>query len=158
MDANVYMATCHLGRGLFAKRAFLRGEEIFVLKGTVINFKQAQAKGDAEANPVQIGDDEYLDVLPPGMYLNHSCNPNAGIIHDRVLIALRDIAADEEVCIDYSTTMEENSWTMACRCDDVDCRGIITDFRLIPEEMQRKYLALGIVQGFIHRRYELARD
>ena len=149
MELNVYIAGCELGQGVFAKRHVAKGEEFLVLEGTIISFAETQRKGQTEANPVQIGDDQYLDVLPPGMYLNHSCNPNTGIVRDRIMMALCDIAVGEEVRIDYSTTMQENSWTMACRCGETICRGLITDFRLIPVTVQRRYLDLGIVQDFI---------
>jgi len=151
MELNVYIAECGLGKGVFAKRAIPKGDEFLALDGEIISFEEVRKRGEAEGNPIQIEDDQYLDVVSPGVYLNHSCNPNTGIVRDRILIALRDIAAEEEVRIDYSTTMQENSWTMECRCGDKACRGIITDFRLMPEEIQRKYLDLSIVQNFICR-------
>ena len=155
MEPSVYIEGCELGQGVFAKRYIAEGEEFLVLEGGIISFKETQRKGETEANPVQIGDDEYLDVIPPGRYLNHSCNPNAGIVRDRILVALQDIAAGEEVRIDYSTTMQEDSWTMACRCGKQDCRGNITDFRLLPKALQERYLALGIVQKFISSAHSL---
>ena len=158
MESRVHVADCELGKGVFAKRTISRGEEFLELEGKVITFEEAREKGEAEANPVQIGNDQYLDVIPPGMYLNHSCNPNAGVVRDKVLIALRDIGEGEEVRIDYSTTMHENSWKMACRCGEKGCRKIVTDFQLLPEETQHKYLRLGVVQDFICRKYKPMND
>jgi len=148
-DSFVYVAPCELGKGVFAKKAIAQGEEFLVLEGEVISFEEVRKRGEAEGNPIQIGDDHYLDVVSPGVYLNHSCNPNTGIVRDHVLMALRDITAGEEVRIDYSTTMQENSWTMECRCGDQDCRGKITDFRLLPKAVRERYLARGVVQTFI---------
>ncbi len=37
------------------------------------------------------------------MYMNHSCDPNAGIINDRKLVASKDIHKGGEITIDYST-------------------------------------------------------
>jgi SET domain-containing protein len=149
MNAAVYVALCEFGNGVFANRAFMAGEEILVLEGRNISFAETQERGEAESHPVQIGADCYIDVSAPAKFLNHSCNPNAGLIHDRVLVALRDIRGREEIRFDYSTTMEENSWVMTCRCGDPHCRGTVTDFRLLPSSTKQDYIRRGIVQKFI---------
>lgn len=84
--------------------------------------------------------------------MNHSCNPNCGI-RNGVLVALRNIIEGEEIAYDYSTTMDERYWTMACRCGAAACRGIVDDFRTLPEELRRQYLSLGIVMPFIAEQY-----
>jgi len=49
--------------------------------------------------------------------LNHSCEPNTGFAgNDPVLYALRDIAAGEELAWDYSTSISEKGWSLACLC------------------------------------------
>jgi hypothetical protein len=149
MDTTVDVRDCSLGKGVFAKNDFREGERIFTLTGRVITFAQSTEMGEREANLVQIDHDRYIDPESPGRYLNHSCHPNAGVVNGYDLIALRPISKDEEVRIDYSTTMQENHWTMECRCGEKACRRVITDFRLIPPDTQRRYLALGIVQNFI---------
>ena len=151
MEPSVYTAECDLGRGVFAKRDLAEGEHILVIEGKIISFEDTLQKQATEANPIQVGHDRYIDVVPPGMYLNHSCAPNAGIVDDRILVALCDIAAGTEVRIDYSTTMQENSWTMICLCGNASCRGIVRDFRLLPASLQERYLSWGIVQNFIRR-------
>ena len=92
-----------------------------------------------------------LLVGEPDRYLNHSCDPNAGIVDNRRLVAIRAIAAGEEIRFDYSTTMAEDFWTLECRCGSPLCRGTVTDFRLLPSEVKQRYLELGVVQGFIAR-------
>ena len=148
-ESAVFVQTCELGRGLFAARTFASGERILEFGGPVITLVQTAAKGEAEANPLQFDHDRYFDIGPPAVFLNHSCAPNTGIIEQRWLVALRDIAAGEELRFDYSTTMHENRWTMQCRCGEAGCRGLVTDFRLLPPGVQRRYLQLGIVQPFI---------
>ena len=94
---------------------------------------------------------EHVQLDPPGVFLNHSCVPNTGVTDDRWLVALHEIAPGEELRYDYSTTMHENRWTMACRCGATDCRGLVTDFRLLSPVRQQHYLRLGVVQPFIVR-------
>jgi len=152
----VFVAQCDLGRGLFAGRAFATGEAILRFEGPVITLADAIAKGDDQSNPLQIGDTLYLDIQPPGVFANHSCDPNTGITDDRVLVALRPIAVGEELRYDYSTTMWEGIWTMQCRCGSPKCRGVIDDFPELPAELRAAYLRLGVVQGFIVRRLRAA--
>jgi hypothetical protein len=69
--------------------------------------------------------------------------------------ALRPIARGEEILYDYSTTMSEQRWTMQCQCGAPSCRGIIADFHDLPAELQRRYLAMRIVQPFIVAEWRL---
>src|SRR5207247_401334 len=89
-----------------------------------------------------------------GVLVNHSCEPNSGIINDYYLIALEDIPANVEIRYDYSTTMDEDSFTMECRCMKSECRRYVSDFKTLSEETKRKYLSLGIVMSFIANQYQ----
>ena len=65
------------------------------------------------------------------------------------MFALKKIKAGEELLWDYSTSMLERHWTMECACGENTCRKIITDFDLLPTELQLKYLQVNIVLPFI---------
>jgi len=147
--SKVYVGDCPNGKGVFAAVALAKGEIIFTFAGRVISLEEVMAKGEQQSNPIQIDTQNYLDVESPGVFINHSCDPNAGIVNDSVLIALRDIPQGEEICFDYSTSMSENLWTMDCRCRTGKCRGMIKDFHYLPPELKADYLELGIVQSFI---------
>lgn len=140
---------CGLGRGLFADHSYKAGDEILRFEGPTIPAHVVASMGDEECYMIQIGTDLYLEPQAPGRYTNHSCKPNAAIKDDYRLIALCDIAADEQICFDYSTTMSEDNWTMECRCGAPNCRGIVRDFGELPSELQRHYLDLNVVQSFI---------
>jgi hypothetical protein len=58
----------------------------------------------------------------------------------------------EEIRYDYSTTMDEKSFTMACRCGAPECRQVVEDFAELPAGIQQYYLSRGLVMGFIARR------
>ena len=145
----VYVAECALGRGVFAGRDFQEGEFLFGFTGPVISLAQAINKGDAEGNVLQIGPRTYIDLEPPGVFANHSCEPNAGVRDLVSGYALRPIARGEEILYDYSTTMSEKRWSMQCRCRTPSCRDMIGDFHDLPSELQGRYLSMGIVQPFI---------
>jgi hypothetical protein len=154
----VYVADGDLGKGLFAKRRIQRGELIHVFKGPIIGFEEAVSKGDKECYPLQIAHGKYIDLLEPGCYANHSCEPNAGVKdlgegRTVQLIAIKDIPANTEIRYDYSTTMDEDYFTMPCLCHSQICRGRVTDFKLLPEPVREEYLSGRIVMEFIARQY-----
>jgi hypothetical protein len=68
-------------------------------------------------------DSEYDGVL---MRINHSCEPNVGMGGNVLLVAMRDIAAGEELTIDYALFLSDTGFAMDCRCRTAACRGIVT--------------------------------
>ena len=147
-----YLDTCNVGFGVFANRDLARGETILFFTGPIIDFAETKRRGPKECMAIQIEPDLYLDTQAPGVFVNHSCSPNAGIRDDARLVALRKIPKGEEIRFDYSTTMEEQSFTMNCLCGAPNCRRIVTDFSLLPGQVKTRYMALRIVMGFIHHR------
>ncbi|MBS1787584.1 MAG: SET domain-containing protein-lysine N-methyltransferase [Acidobacteria bacterium] len=152
----VYVGNCDLGRGLFAGRNFEQSEGILRFRCPIISLAEVLARGKYQSNPIQVGNAEYVDIGPPGVFANHSCDPNAGIINNLDLIALRAIQQGEEIQYDYSTTMWEGFWTMSCLCNSLRCRKIVRDFPELPVELQTEYLRLGIVQSFIVQRLAIS--
>jgi uncharacterized protein len=146
---NVVVGRSAVGRGVFAGRYFEPGQPILTFGGPVLAASEMLALGPDRAYALQIGTGEFLHLIPPGRYLNHSCDPNAGIADERVLIALRAIVPGEEIRFDYSTAMREDHWTMECRCGEYLCRRVVLDFHHLPPITQNRYLQLGIVQRFI---------
>ncbi|MEO6922564.1 MAG: SET domain-containing protein-lysine N-methyltransferase [Acidobacteriaceae bacterium] len=73
------------------------------------------------------GDDgDVIDGFAPSMFLNHSCNPNCetdetkGRVH---IIAIRDIAAGEELVYEYNLYDSEIDDSADCYCGAPQCRG-----------------------------------
>lgn len=146
--AYVEIANCRHGKGLFATRTFTVGEKILRFSGKKISFADAVAKGDRECDPMQIAEATYLDLEPPGVFVNHSCQPNSGV-QNFCLVAIQKISCGEEIVYDYSTTMDERSWTMECDCRTPNCRNLIGDFLALPVELMRKYIEKKLVPDFI---------
>lgn len=148
---SLEIAPCPLGYGLFAMRSFRPGDLILRLFGPRFGREDPIHFTQNGANLLQTGQRSYILLDPPGVFANHSCEPNAGVMANRRLVAIRPIAVGQEIRYDYSTTMDEDFWTMACHCGASTCRGVVTDFRLLPPETKERYLALGVVQRFIAR-------
>lgn len=157
MAEKIYISESPFGRGVFAKVAIQPFETLFYLTGRLINFREAHTKHEGEYS-VQIGVDRYVDPTSPVRFMNHSCAPNAGFMDEIRLVTLTSIAAGEEICFDYSTTMLERSWELECECGAPKCRGRIQDFDLLPLSLQTHYLRLGIVQDFIVNEIESVKE
>lgn len=71
--------------------------------------------------------------------LNHSCNPNGGVLGQITFVAIRDIAAGAELTLDYAMIDANPAEHMICSCGARECRKNITgsDWRL--PELQRRY-------------------
>ena len=149
--ARCRIARCRFGLGVFAARDILPGEAILAIEGPQIDFAETTRRGPQECMAIQIGPDLYIDTQPPAVWVNHSCDPNCGIKGDRQLTALRAIRKGEEICYDYSTTMEEASFTMGCLCGAPTCRKVVRDFSTLPRELRRHYVSHGVVMSFILR-------
>lgn len=112
------------GRGVFALRPIPAGTRVLPIAGRVL--PSDQLTDDLLA--MQIGPDLWLcsDGSSLDDRINHSCDPNLGFLHgDPVLYALRDVAAGEEVTWDYSTSIAEAGWSLACACESANCRGVV---------------------------------
>ena len=133
------------GRGLFANTAIAGGEVVCVKAGHLLSkARLTELKSVANEANLQIADDlflapvieaEFEDVM---MFLNHSCEPNTGIQGQIVFVTMRDVAAGEELTIDYAT-IDHDSEPMACRCGAAGCRQLITGQDWQQPELQQKY-------------------
>lgn len=121
-------------------------------EGTGILFVDGDVVECPDRYSVQIGPNQHVgagDVgetdgssgRRPWRFLNHSCRPNA-VLRGRVLVALRAIAAGEDVTFDY----EANEYAMAepflCNCGAPACRGWIRGYRHLSPEQRRSLAPL----------------
>ncbi len=137
------------GLGVFAVRPLDPGDRLFQFHGRRISFVEAVAKGEEESYALQVGRNMYVDLDPLGCLVNHSCEPNAGLLANGWLLARRRIRPGDELRYDYSTTMNEDYWTMPCDCGSAVCRGVVRDFKTLPLMLRRAYCREGIVQSHI---------
>ncbi len=148
------MGHSHLGLAVFAKRNFKKGERITRFIGDIISKSELpEDYSGREDQFVQIGQNEFMG--PSGRvddYINHSCDPNSGLVfsdEDIILVAIRDIKIGEEINWDYSTTMSGLDWSMHCECRSENCRKKVAGFETIPQEQVRKYADLGILPEYV---------
>jgi len=137
------------GKGLFATVDIPKNTIVTRVTGRRMNFAETIALEEKESHTLQTGPDQYILCEPPFLYSNHSCDPNCGLTPNLEMITLEPIKKGQELFWDYSTSMLERHWTMRCSCGSANCRGIITDFDLLPQELQTSYIHRNIVLPFI---------
>jgi hypothetical protein len=148
MHAKLFVAECDVGKGVFAAQRFHTGDRILRFVGARVDRNDPIQNSVDGANLLQVGGESYILPRPKGLFVNHSCSPNAGVRGTRTLVAIRPIEPGEEIRFDYSTTMDEDMWTMDCLCGHSNCRRVIGDFKRLPERVRAHYVALGIVPAF----------
>lgn len=144
------------GKGVFARKEFKAGEKILQFRGRIYTRQDYLSKVNPEkCHYMQIDTDLFLGpTTSPDNFVNHCCEPNSGLkIHKgkAFLVAIRNIAIEEEITFDYSTSMAEDHWEMDCACGVPSCRTRVRDFKYLPLALQQHYIELGIVPDFVIR-------
>jgi uncharacterized protein len=136
------------GKGLFATGPIAAGTTIARLGGRLVSRTalEGMLAGAAhrENHPyidclsVEEGIDLVLDD-PRLHFGNHSCDPNMWHVGAYALVARRDIAAGDEIVVDYGTQTDSPHFTMPCRCGSALCRGMVTGLDWRRFELQTRY-------------------
>jgi SET domain-containing protein len=140
------------GNGVFALRAFRKGEFIFRRRHgrTISNADIRSLSREDRRHLCELDFKSSAVLLPPGSYLNHSCDPNAMRSGVKVF-AWRDIRPGEEITIDYRLNAFGGRRSK-CLCGSVPCGGVIVaDFFSLESALQRRYLPYA--PAFIQREY-----
>ncbi len=146
---TVIVKTSKFGKGIFTTHNLIKDTVLFKITGESLNFENTLKLGGNQCYCLQTGMDKYIIPHYPFHLSNHSCNPNCGINNNLEFYTLRNINEGEELVWDYSTSMMEKHWVMKCDCGSNECRTIIRDFDLLPEQLQDKYLHMGVVLPYI---------
>lgn len=133
--------TSNTGKGVFAARDITAGEHIFDFEGALVT-ADYDIDYDTGDRWVGIGKNQWINTNPsnPGYYINHSCQPNAGLKDVASVYAIKDIAKDEEIVFDYSTSEEDPFWQMECNCGAENCRVIIKNIQSLSQQTFNSYL------------------
>jgi hypothetical protein len=130
----------HPLRGIYAKDKIKKDEIIFTIEGPMIKYPFPI---NYRIGPLWFETGKHSWIIPlennPWHHNNHSCAPNSGLKGKNQVVAMRNIARDEEITIDYSITEVEPDWKMSCRCGAPNCRGTIRSIQFLPRELFKKY-------------------
>jgi hypothetical protein len=145
------------GRGLLAGASISAGAVVSRLGGRLVSGADLRALLEAAegyVDTISVDEDIHL-VLPPGTpnhFANHSCEPNLGWSDEYTLVALRDIAAGEELTHDYATSTADPAFVLWCHCETYRCRQVIegTDWQI--PQLQKRYAGQWI--PYLQRRID----
>jgi hypothetical protein len=114
------------GAGIAARKAFKRGEFISRVSGHLLSTRRLHT--------LQINDNVHLyDPYFSGLLL-HSCDPNVLLnMADLELWALKDIAVEDLLTMDYASTEHVLMRQFQCQCGAPNCRGWITGSKEVPQ-------------------------
>ena len=146
------------GNGIYSLEPIRKGELTAVFGGVVYEWDAFIRLPDIERSLcLQVEDRHFLVPRPigEGDYVNHSCNPNAGLSGQIGLVAMRDIKVGEEVCFDYAMcdTMPYDEFD--CACGNANCRGRVSGNDWQRPELQKRYA--GFFSPHVQRRIDVQR-
>jgi hypothetical protein len=155
-DSDMTFST--LGDGRARARHHIREREtISYIVGEIVDtehlLRRIRSDHSDISSPHQIGHNLYVLPDATSRSFGHSCCPNAGIRHFNEVFALRDIAAEELVTYDFSTTVGmsrfDSLWQMQCECGHDRCRRRIGSVLTLDADRLRSYAIAGALPKFI---------
>ena len=67
-----------------------------------------------------------MNYLSLPWFMNHSCDGNAGFDGRDNFITIRDVAAGEELLVDFGTFFSFPGFRLDCLCGSPNCRRVVT--------------------------------
>ena len=131
------------GWGSFATEPIAAGETVaafggWVVTGAVLDTLTAERQGRS----IQVDADLYLisaETPEAGDMLNHSCEPNCGLLGQTLVVAMREIRPGEELCFDYAMCDASDYDEFRCMCGQSNCRTVVTGSDWRESDLQEKY-------------------
>jgi len=149
-------ATEAKGIGVFATAEIPAGTTVAGFGGHVVSRSELHAlPDDIRVHALQIDDELFLASTPPfdpADYVNHSCDPNCGIVGSVLLVTMRDVARGEELCFDYAMTDSDDYDMFTCNCGSAECRGVVSSDDWKIPELRARYA--GWFSTYLARRID----
>lgn len=136
------------GTGLFATKPLKKGTLLAVLGGHIMTLdEELKLPEELQDNAIQIDREFVIGVqkiedMGTADFINHSCDPVAGIKGQISLVAMKNIKAGEQITFDYGTVLYKSgkrAYELACHCGSPRCRKVITSHDWKLPAIQKKY-------------------
>jgi hypothetical protein len=118
------------GKAVYARDALEPGELIAIWTGRIVSAEQLdELPEEIRRHTVQVEEGLYLASHGPDEgpdFINHSCEPNAGLDGQIAIVALHRIQPGDEVTIDYAMCDGSSYDEFECECGSTLCRGRVT--------------------------------
>ncbi|NER38601.1 MAG: SET domain-containing protein-lysine N-methyltransferase [Oscillatoria sp. SIO1A7] len=128
------------GKGVFATRRFEIGKTVIV--GQIEKYAVPNSP-----YATQVGIGRYVIYKDPVPMLNHSCEPNCGVVANQTgahnFVAIKNIMPGQEITIDYAMTNYSVDYlSTPCSCGSPKCRKYISGWKDLSSEIKKAYLGL----------------
>ncbi|WP_299193712.1 SET domain-containing methyltransferase [uncultured Erythrobacter sp.] len=125
------------GQGIYALESFTKGDILYL--GVLDDRPITNHSHASQISKTRFGFHKGL-----GSKFNHSCDPNCGIMLNATgghnIVAMRDIAAEDEATYDYAMrNYRIEHFTASCGCGHAKCRGSITGWKDLPQQRKDDY-------------------
>lgn len=132
---------------LFALQSFHPGE-------VIAEFWAGTIAKEPTYLTVQVDVGKHITLQPEFLqYINHSCDPNVFFDTTQMkVIALKEIAANDELTFFYPSTEWKMTQPFHCYCGSQHCLGKIKGAAFLPEEIWKKYRLTGFIQQQLVKR------
>lgn len=133
------------GKGMFALSPIKQGELVVIWGGRLMNEEEVHTSKVRPGSIAAIGEGLYLAGLDneedPADFMNHCCDPNVWMQDEVTLVARLDIAAGEEITVDYAMFEADENWVgiWECRCGAELCRHVYTGRDWQRKDLQERY-------------------
>jgi hypothetical protein len=118
------------GRAVFARDVIEPGELIAIWSGRIVTAEELdELPSEIRRHTVQVEEGLYLASLSahePPDFINHSCEPNAGLDGQITIVAMQRIQPGDEVTIDYAMCDGTAYDEFDCACGAPACRGRVS--------------------------------
>ncbi|MGH6736373.1 MAG: SET domain-containing protein [Methyloceanibacter sp.] len=118
------------GHSVIAREVIYPGELIGVWSGRIVGPDELDTlPPEIRHHTVQVEEELYLASVhadEPPDFINHSCEPNAGLDGQIAIVAMQRILPGEEVTIDYAMCDGSPYDEFDCACGSAMCRGKMT--------------------------------
>lgn len=132
------------GSGSFAIMRIYKDEIVASFGGFVVHQNElVNYSEDRVSRSLQLNQNYYLlsgNIPEAGDMINHSCEPNCGILGTSSVKSLKNISIGEELTFDYAMSDSSEYDEFQCACGKEKCRGQIlgSDWKLKQLQLQYK--------------------
>ena len=135
-------------KAFFAQRVYQPGN-------VVIEFSARQVLSEPNYLTVQVDVDKHILLYPEHLqYINHSCEPNSFFDTKKgEVVALRNIAPNEEITFFYPSTEWSMTQPFECFCGADKCLGQIQGAAHLSRKALAKYRFAGHIQHKLIRQF-----
>jgi hypothetical protein len=142
------------GKAVVALEQIAQGELIGVWSGRIITGDEIDTLSPKiRMHTVQVEENLYLASVTenePPDFINHSCEPSAGLDGQIAIVAMRDIMPGEEITLDYAMCDGSAYDEFDCACGSTLCRGRVTGEDWRDPNLWKRYQ--GYFSPYLQRR------